>query len=107
MKICISTVGPDLTSLIDEVFGRCSYFLIVDNETGEFSAITNKAKETERGAGVAAAQIVVDLGAAVVLCGNIGPNAQTALEQAGIKVISGISTTAKSALDNFQKEESK
>ena len=101
IKICIAASGPDLDSLVDQVFGRCSYFLIVDSETRKFKTMANKAKSAERGAGIAAAQTVADSGARVVICGNIGPNAQMALEQSGIKVISGISGTAKSALDNF------
>ena len=102
MKICIAATGPDLNSLIDQVFGRCSYFLIADSETKEFKVIVNKAKEAERGAGVAAAQTAADSGAKIVICGNIGPNARMVLEQSEIKIISGISGTAKSALDNFK-----
>ena len=102
--ICIAATGPDLNSPIDRVFGRCAYFLLVNNETREFKVVINKAKEAERGAGVAAAQTVVDSGAKIVICENIGPNAQMVLEQSGIKIISGISGIAKEALDKLKKE---
>jgi len=107
MKLCIAATGPDLNSPVDQVFGRCSYFLIVDTETEEFKAITNEAKEVERGAGVQASQTVVNLEAKVVICGNIGPNAQTVLEQSGVKVISGFSGIAKEALEKFKSGELK
>jgi predicted Fe-Mo cluster-binding NifX family protein len=102
MKICITTTGKNLNSSIDQVFGRCSYFLLVDSKTQEFKAITNKAKESERGAGIAASQTVVDLKAEAVICNKIGPNAQMVLEKSGIKIISGISGTAKDALSKFK-----
>jgi predicted Fe-Mo cluster-binding NifX family protein len=105
MKICICTTGLDLDSPIDQVFGRCSYFLFVDTETEEFKAIENKAKDTVGGAGIAAAQTVADEKAEVVIVGNIGPNALTALEQSGIKVISGVSGIAREALEKFKRGE--
>ena len=107
MKICICTIGPDLNSSIDQVFGRCSYFLFVDTETEEFRAIENKAREAVGGAGIAAAQTVVNEKAELIIVGNIGPNALTLLEQSGIKVISGVSGTAKEALEKFKKGELK
>ena len=103
MKICIATKDQNLDSSIDEVFGRCSYFLLIDSETQEFKAIVNKAKESERGAGVAASQTVVDSKAEMVICNKIGPNAQMVLEKSGIKIISGVSGTAKDALNRFKK----
>jgi len=107
MKICICTISPDLNSSIAQVFGRCSYFLFVDTETEEFRAIENKARETVGGAGIAAAQTVVNEKVKVVIVGNIGPNALTLLEQSGIKVISGVSGTAKEVLEKFKKGELK
>jgi predicted Fe-Mo cluster-binding NifX family protein len=104
MKICIATTGKDLDSSIDQIFGRCSYFLFVDSETQKFEAVTNKAKESERGAGIAASQTVVDSKCEAVICGKIGPNAQMVLEKSGIKIISGISGTAKDALDKLKKQ---
>jgi predicted Fe-Mo cluster-binding NifX family protein len=106
-KICISATGPDLDSLVDQVFGRCSYFLLANSETEELKAIINKAKEAERGAGVAAAQTAVNSGAKVVICDNIGPNAQMVLKQSGVKVISKVSGTIKEILNRFKKGELK
>ncbi|MBZ9571781.1 NifB/NifX family molybdenum-iron cluster-binding protein [Patescibacteria group bacterium] len=105
MKICICTTGPDLDSPIDQVFGRCSYFLFVDMETEEFKTVENEAKKAVGGAGIAAAQTVANEKAEVVIVGNVGPNALAVLEQSGIKVISGVSGTAKEALEKFKKGE--
>lgn len=107
MKICIATTGPDLGSQISPVFGRAPYFLIIDSETEEFKAIENEAAKAFRGAGIAAAQTVANEKAEVVITGMVGPNAQMVLEQSGIKVISGVSGTAKEALEKFKSGELK
>lgn len=102
MKICITTTGPDLDSSVDQVFGRCAYFLIVNSETEQFESVPNKAKEADRGAGIQASQTVVDLGVKKVICGNIGPNALNVLQESGVKIILGISGTAKQVLEKFK-----
>jgi predicted Fe-Mo cluster-binding NifX family protein len=103
MKICIATIAPNLDSQISPVFGRAPYFLIVDSETEEFKAIENEAQRAFRGAGIAAAKRVVFENAKVVIAGMVGPKAQFVLEQSGIKVITGVSGTAKEALEKFKK----
>ena len=102
MKICIAAKDKNLDSLVDQIFGRCSYFLFVDSKTQKFEAIANKAKKAERGAGIAASQTVVDSKCEAVICGKIGPNAQMVLEKSGIKIISGVSGTAKDALNKLK-----
>jgi len=104
MKICIATTGPDLNSNVSPVFGRAPYFLIINSETDEFKVIKNEAESAIRGAGIAAAQTLSTEKVKVLIVGNVGPNAQFALEKAGIKVILGVSGTAKEALENFKKD---
>ena len=41
MKIVITSQGKTLKDDLDPRFGRCQYFLIVDNETNEVEAIPN------------------------------------------------------------------
>ena len=43
MKIAISSTGNTLDSKMDQRFGRCPYFLIVDSKTMSFKAKTNEA----------------------------------------------------------------
>ncbi len=107
MKICITAKNSGLDSQVDSVFGRCGYFLVIDTETEKFKSIANIAKEAERGAGVQAAQTVADAGTERVVCGNIGPNSQAALEKAGIGIISGASGTCREILEKFKSGELK
>jgi predicted Fe-Mo cluster-binding NifX family protein len=86
MKIAISSAGKDLDSQIDPRFGRCQYFVFVDPETMEFEAVENQGLMAMGGAGVQAAQFVVQKGAKTLITGNLGPNAASTLSASGIKV---------------------
>ena len=86
MKIAISSMGKDLDSQIDPRFGRCQYFILVDPETLAFEAVGNEGLMASGGAGVQAAQLIAQRGATVLITGNLGPNAASALSASGIKV---------------------
>ncbi|MDY0131651.1 MAG: NifB/NifX family molybdenum-iron cluster-binding protein [Desulforegulaceae bacterium] len=85
MKIAISSQGPELRSQLDERFGRCPYFLLINPESLEFEVLENS--EAEQGAGVSAAKLVIDAGAEVVITNNIGPKAFRVLKEAGVDII--------------------
>jgi len=94
MKIAVSASGDNLDSNVDQRFGRCPYFIILETEGNEIKShkvINNQATEAMRGAGIQAAQTVANKGAEVVITGNIGPNAFNVLSQTGIKVVTGVS----------------
>jgi len=86
MKIAVSATGKDLNCQIDPRFGRCQYFIFVDPGTMEFEALENKGLMASGGAGVQAAQLIVQKGASALITGNLGPNAASALSASGIKV---------------------
>jgi len=66
----------------------------------------NKGAEALRGAGVQAAQTVIDKKAEVVITGNIGPNAFNILKASGIRIFQvAPGTKVKQALDSFRKGE--
>lgn len=107
MKIAISSQGENLSSLVDPRFGRCSYFLFIDSETEKFEALPNPALEAMGGAGIQAAQILVDKGVEVVVTGNVGPNAFQTLKTADIKIFGGATGTVKEALEKYKNGELK
>jgi len=87
MRVCITSAGPNLDSLVDLRFGRCLYFIFVNgNNLQEIEVISNKGKVTDRGAGIQAAQTVVNHKAEAVITGNVGPNSLSALNSSGIKI---------------------
>lgn len=88
MKIAICSSGQNWESPVDVRFGRCPYFLLVDDETDQFEVLENTAGKASHGAGVSAAQIVADKKVGAVLGVNFGPNAVNVLNSAGIKIYS-------------------
>jgi predicted Fe-Mo cluster-binding NifX family protein len=102
MKICVSASSDDLDADVDPRFGRCQYFVIVDSETMEFSAILNDSTNAAHGAGIQAAQTVTNMGAKVVLTGNVGPNAFNVLSATGIKIVTGVSGSVRDAVEKYK-----
>jgi predicted Fe-Mo cluster-binding NifX family protein len=85
MKIAISSTGPDPDAQVDLRFGRCRYFVLVDDKGENFEFLDNQAAASSGGAGIQAAQMIVDAGVKAAITGNIGPNAINVLKAAGIK----------------------
>jgi len=102
MKICVSSTEKDLNAVVDQRFGRCQYFLIVDMETMKVKTISNEGTLSSGGAGIQAAQIVTKEGVGSVITGNIGPNAFQILQAAGIKVFTGAEGTIKDAIESYK-----
>ena len=86
-KIAVSAESPNLDDVLDPRFGRAAGFLIVNPETMACEYLDNGVSQAmAQGAGIQAAEIVVNSGAKVVLSGYVGPKAFQALQAAGIKV---------------------
>jgi len=102
MKILISTTEGGKNDSVCPIFGRCPTFTIVAVEgdtIGDYDVITNPGGQAGGGAGIAAAQAVIDAGANVVITGNCGPNALSVLLQASIKVYSSNSLVEDAVKD--------
>jgi len=102
MKVAISANAPGLDADVDPRFGRCQYFAVGDPDTMKFEFIENASMTAGGGAGISAAQGIVDKGVKAVLTGNCGPNAYQVLDAAGIQVITGVSGKVKQAAEDFQ-----
>ncbi len=85
----IIAIPVDDQTLEDKVcisFGRAPYFLVYDTESGNKSIINNSGASSQGGAGIKAAQTVVDSGVGVVLTPRCGENAAEVIQAAGIKM---------------------
>jgi predicted Fe-Mo cluster-binding NifX family protein len=103
MKIIITSEGSSLESQVDPRFGRAKHFILVDTDSGEFSAHDNAQNlNCPQGAGIQAAQTVARLGAEAVLTGHVGPKAFTTLQAANIAVYTGVSGTVKEVIEQFK-----
>jgi predicted Fe-Mo cluster-binding NifX family protein len=102
-KIAISSTGKDINSNVDNVFGRCQYFIIAeikDKKVVNVKTLKNLSANKVGSAGVSAAQIIAENDANVVISGNFGPKAFSVLEQFDIKMYKG-SGTVKDVLHQF------
>ncbi|MBN2543692.1 NifB/NifX family molybdenum-iron cluster-binding protein [bacterium] len=101
MKIAVTSTGGSLNAQVAPNFGRCAYFIIVNSEDMKFEPISNPGTGMMGGAGPAAARLINDRDCKVLLTGSVGPNAQSALKQFDIEVVTGVSGTVKEAVDNY------
>lgn len=95
MKIAIPADEKSLAVNVGQSFGRSPYFLVADSGDLSFSAVENRAVAAEGGAGVQAAQTVVDCGAEAVITFRCGQNAASVLQAAGIKLFKAVSGTVR------------
>ena len=102
MKIAVSSQGDTLDAAASPVFGRCPTYLFVEPETMEFEAVPNPAMNQAGGAGIQAAQFVVNQGAGAVLSGNLGPNAYDVLQAAGVPGFLVSEGTVRQAVDAYK-----
>ena len=101
MKIAIPVDEKTLESKVCVSFGRTPYFLIHDVETKESIFIDNSAAASTGGAGIKAAQIIVDNKANALLTPRLGENAAAVLKPAEIIIYKTAITSAKENIDAF------
>lgn len=103
MKLIISAQDPSLESAVDRRFGRSPWLVLYDTETNQWEAFQNPGVTQSGGAGVAAAQFVVDKKADVVVSGDFGPNAARAFQAANVEMrrFMDSTTTVQEAVDHF------
>lgn len=103
LKVAICAREEGLNAAVDERFGRCAYFVIVNPDSNEvLQSVRNGYAEATGGAGPQAAQQLSALGVDAVVLGNVGPNAIAALEAAKIGVYGGIEGTVKKTMQKFK-----
>jgi predicted Fe-Mo cluster-binding NifX family protein len=103
MKIAVTALGESPESPIDQRFGRARYFILCDAESGQWSARSNRQNlEAAQGAGVQAAQHVMNLGAKAVITGHCGPKAFATLMAGGVDVYQEASGSVQEAVEKFR-----
>jgi len=103
MRIAVTAQGRDLGAPVDPRFGRAKFFVAVDAETGELSALDNAQNlNATQGAGIQAGRNVVELGVKAVITGHVGPKAFTTLRAGGVAVYTGATGTVADAIEQFK-----
>jgi predicted Fe-Mo cluster-binding NifX family protein len=104
MKIAISADSENLNAPINPIFGRSPGFIIAETEENKIKNtkfIHNTAVSAGGGAGVSAAQQVINEKVDAVGSGNFGPNAFLVLKQAGIKMYTANNISIQEALEKI------
>lgn len=105
MMIAVCLQNENEQSPIDSRFGRAGCFGIFSNKDKSWTFIPNEQNlNAASGAGIQAAQQVIDAGANAVIGCNFGPKAAAALQAAGIEMYQAQSDmTGESAIQAHQK----
>jgi len=101
MIIGISSTGKSADSAADQRFGRCSAFAIYDSKQQSYRFINNEGQAATGGAGIAAAQQMVDEDVEIILTGNMGPNAFNVVKGSDIKIYRIGNVTVEKAVQLF------
>jgi predicted Fe-Mo cluster-binding NifX family protein len=101
MKIIVSATAADVNAPADSRFGRAPFFALYDSEAKSLSFHPNLGIQSAHGAGVQASQMVIDLGAEVVITGQLGPNSWDILHRAGVKCMQGQGISVQDWLDAY------
>jgi predicted Fe-Mo cluster-binding NifX family protein len=102
MKIAVTSNGADTDSSMSPIFGRSPMFLFIEDDVDEVEAVENPAIDAHGGAGIQAAQFVVNHGAKAVITGRVGPKAKDVLMAAEIPVYIFHGDTVGQAIEAFR-----
>ncbi len=86
MKLIVPVETQSLEEPVCPSFGRTPYFILFDTETGNSDYLDNSATADQGGAGIKAAQMLVDTGAKVLITYRCGENAADVLKAGDIKM---------------------
>lgn len=104
MRIAIPTENETLQSVVCVSFGRTPYFAVIDMDANTTEFIENTAVHQQGGAGIWAAQLLVDQNVAVVITPRCGENAQDVLKGADISIYKSIKASLAENLKAFTEE---
>ena len=102
MTIAIPSEEKSIDSQICQSFGRTYYFIVIDSESLEYKVVDNQANSSQGGAGIKAAQAVVDSGAGAVITCHCGQNAADVLKAADIKIFKASSGTVLELVHKYK-----
>lgn len=101
MKIAIPVDDKNMETNVYQSFGRTPYFLIYDTETKESVFIDNSAAASQGGAGIKAAQTIVDNKVSAIITPRCGENAAEVIKSADIKIYKTKDTSARNNINAF------
>lgn len=106
MKIAITSSGKDLDSQLDLRFGRAKGFIIYETNDEKFEFVDNiQNLEASQGAGIQAAQNVINKDVEAVITGHCGPKAFKLLSTSDVKIYTTSEGKISEIIEKFKKGE--
>lgn len=105
MKIAIPTNDNNKETTVCISFGRTPFFFIYDTETKEEQFLDNAAAASQGGAGIKAAESLIDKGIAALLTPRCGENAATVFQAAKVGLYQTKGESVSENIDAFLKGE--
>ena len=102
MIIIIPTNNNNIESGICPSFGRSPFYLIFNDSNDEYQFVVNEAANSQGGAGIRAAQFIVDSKADVVLTPRCGENSANVLLAANVIMYKTISDSIQENIALFK-----
>lgn len=106
MIIAIPVDEKKIDSKVCISFGRTPYFMFYNTDTKEATYFDNSAFNAQGGAGIKAAQKIVDEGTNILITVRCGENAAQVLDGA-VKIYKSTEGSAETNIDAFLKDELK
>ncbi len=87
MKVAITSTGNSPDSMLDPRFGRCSWFVIYDTETGSTEFIPNPYKNEEEDVGLAVVNLIISRQVKEIISGEFGVKVKSLLDRRQVQLI--------------------
>lgn len=101
MIVAMPVEKKSINSSISLSFGRTPLFLLFDTEARKVEFVENTAASKQGGAGIKAAQTIVDHKVNVLLTPRCGENAADVIKAAGIKIYHTQQCSAQENIDYY------
>lgn len=102
MKLAVPIESKSLDVSVCPSFGRTPLYVLYDTETGAHEFLDNSAAASQGGAGIKAAQMLVDHGTEAIITYRCGENAAQVLNAARIKQYKAQDGTVSENIEKFK-----
>ena len=103
MRIGIPVDNNNINTSISVSFGRAPWFAILDTSFEEYTFIKNVGSESSGGAGIKAAQMLIDSKVEVLLTPRCGENAAEVLKKDNIKIYKVENLLIKESIEAYKR----
>jgi predicted Fe-Mo cluster-binding NifX family protein len=102
MRIALPVEDKSMQANVCQSFGRTPYFLIYSTGSGDAEFLANSAAGSQGGAGIKAAQLLVDHGVHALLTPRCGENAADVLQSADIQIYKTSSSSIQANIEAYK-----